>query len=95
MASNSVEHHPGHISNHHDTTVLVGWTHAEVGSNIELRVQSARSRFALDNNEVETRGVLMTPNQALLLAKYLLDATGQSLPEPSKRSLWSRVTKGS
>lgn len=95
MASSSVEYHPGHISNQNDTTVLSGWTHAKLGSNIELRVQSARSRFALDNNQFETHGVMMTRNQALLLAKYLLDATKQSLPEPSKCSLWNRVTKGS
>jgi hypothetical protein len=94
MANTSAEHHPGHISSQHETTVLIGWTHAEVGSNFELRLQSARSRFALDNNEFETRGVMMTRNQALLLAKYLLDATKQTLPKPSKRSLWSRVTKG-
>lgn len=30
---------------------------------------------------VDTQRYLMTRNQALILAKYLLDSTGQSLPE--------------
>lgn len=93
MTNISAEHHPGHIPSHHETEVLVGWTHSELGSNIELRVQSARSRFALENNEYETRGVMMTHNQALLLAKYLLDATHQTLPKPAKPSIWRKVTK--
>jgi hypothetical protein len=94
MNNGSTKHHPGHISNQHDTAVLVGWEHASFGSNIELRVQSARSRFALENGEYETRGVMMTRNQALLLAKYLLDATGQTLPEPVKPSIWRKVANG-
>jgi len=50
-------------------------------------------RFALENGEHETHGVLMTRNQALLLAKYLLDATQQTLPKPVKPSLWRKVAK--
>ena len=93
MSDLSAEHHPGHIASQHGTGVLVGWTHADLGSNIELRVQNARSRFALENGEHESHGVLMTRNQALLLAKYLLDATQQTLPKPVKHSLWRKVAK--
>ena len=93
MANTAADHHPGHVSNQHDTTVLIGWTHAELGENVELRMQSARSRFALENNDYETHGVMMTRNQALLLAKYLLDATGQTLPVPVKTSIWRKVAK--
>jgi hypothetical protein len=94
MATKAADHHPGHVSSQHDTTVLVGWTHAELGGNVELRMQSARSRFALENNDYETHGVMMTRNQALLLAKYLLDATGQTLPVSVKPSIWRKVAKG-
>ena len=66
MSKMSAEHHPAHIPTQHETAVLVGWTHADVGGNIELRLQSARSRFSLENGEHETHTVLMTHNQACL-----------------------------
>ena len=74
-----------------DTGVIVGWTHHELGSSIDLRIQSARSKQALDNDEIDSHHFLMTHNQALLLAKYLLDATGQTLPERTPPSLWRRI----
>lgn len=95
MSKTPAEYHPGHIAGHCDVAVLIGWTHSDLGSNIELRMQSAKSRFALENGDHESHSVLMTHNQALLLAKYLLDATGQTLPKPAKRSIWRRVATGS
>jgi len=47
--------------------VVVGWTHHDLGSSIDLRIQSTVSRAALD-------------------------ATGQSLPQKRKPSLWRRLT---
>jgi hypothetical protein len=58
---------------------------------IDLRLQSTVSRQALDENRVDSHHFLMTHNQALLLAKFLLDATGQSLPLRAKRPLWRRL----
>ena len=71
--------------------VIVGWTHNDMGNSIDLRIQSAHSKQALDNNEIDSHHFLMTHNQALLLAKYLLDATGQTLPERTPPSLWRRI----
>jgi hypothetical protein len=73
------------------TGVVVGWTHHDLGSSIDLRIQSAQSQQALDSNNVDNHHFLMTHNQALLLAKYLLDVTGQSLPPRSKPTLWQRL----
>ena len=70
--------------------VVVGWTHHGLGSSIDLRSQSTVSRQALDNDQVDSHHFLMTHNQALLLAKYLLDATGQELPQRVKPSFWRR-----
>lgn len=70
--------------------VVVGWTHHGLGSSIDLRIQSTVSQQALDENRIDSHHFLMTHNQALLLAKYLLDATGQKLPLPVKPSLWRR-----
>lgn len=71
--------------------VVVGWTHRDNGASIDLRIQSAASKRALDESQVDSQHFLMTRNQALLLAKYLLDATGQSLPPKTKRSVWRKL----
>lgn len=73
--------------------VVVGWTHHDLGSSIDLRIQSVRSKQALDSDDIDSRHFLMTHNQALLLAKYLLDSTGQKLPKPQKPSIWRRLTR--
>jgi hypothetical protein len=72
--------------------VVVGWTHNDLGSSIDLRIQSTVSRAALDENRVDGHHFLMTHSQVLMLAKFLLDATGQSLPQKRKPSLWRRLT---
>ncbi len=70
--------------------VVVGWTHHGLGSSIDLRIQSTVSQQALDDRRIDSHHFLMTHNQALLLAKYLLDATGQTLPQRVKASIWRR-----
>ena len=70
--------------------VVVGWTHHGLGSSIDLRLQSTTSQRALDDNQIDSHHFLMTHNQALLLANYLLDATGQTLPQRVKPSIWRR-----
>lgn len=71
--------------------VVVGWTHNDLGSSIDLRIQSTVSQKALAEKQVDSHHFLMTHNQALLLAKFLLDATGQALPLRTKPSLWRRL----
>jgi hypothetical protein len=71
--------------------VVVGWTHHDLGSSIDLRIQSTVSQEALDQKQVDSHHFLMTHNQALLLAKFLLDTTGQSLPLKHKPPLWRRL----
>ena len=70
---------------------LVGWTHLDMPNGIDLRMECARSRFALENDMIEQRDIVMTRNQALLLARYLLKVTGQTLTEEAQPSMWSRV----
>lgn len=57
---------------------VVGWVHHDLPHGIELRVQTASSAFALDNAEVATTRLVLSRNQALLLASYLLNVTGHS-----------------
>ncbi len=70
--------------------VIVGWTHHDLGKSIDLRIQSTTSQQALDEDRIDSQHFLMTHNQALLLAKFLLDATGQSLPKRARTSIWRR-----
>jgi hypothetical protein len=71
--------------------VLVGWTHSPCGSGISVRVQSAASRADLAAGRIDSHHLLMTRNQALIFARYLLDATGQALPENDRRPGWRRA----
>ena len=71
-----------------DFGVLVGWTHRDGPQGISLSMQSARSQVAWAAREIDRRHYLMTRNQALLLARYLLEATGQELDMPGKPSGW-------
>ncbi|WP_157083069.1 hypothetical protein [Novosphingobium lentum] len=84
-------------SNSEDYGVLVGWTHTPFTKGIDLCVQST-AKSSLRDHGVDSRHFLMTRNQALILAKYLLDVTGQTLPEPPRagrlRTLGRRLLGG-
>ena len=75
--------------------VLVGWSHSPCGSGINLRVQSAQTQVDLREGRIDAHHLLMTRNQALLMARYLLETTGQTLDMPEKphgwRATWSKM----
>ena len=71
--------------------VLVGWTHSPCGPGINLKMQSAQSQAALHAGQIDAHDFLMTRNQALILARYLLSATGQTLDMPERRNGWRAV----
>jgi len=79
-----------------DFGVLVGWSHAPFTRGIQLKVQ-ATIPDGSGKADISARNYLMTRNQALILAKYLLDATGQSLPAPARpgplRKLLRKLTR--
>jgi len=78
-----------------DFGVLVGWSHTPCGSGINVRMQSAESQAALQRGQIDARHFLMTRNQALLLARYLLEMTGQAQELPERphgwRAAWARL----
>jgi len=59
--------------------VIVGWSHTPFSRGIQLRLQSRRAEGP-NAQKVELQRFLITRNQALILARYLLDATDQHLP---------------
>ena len=68
--------------------VLVGWSHRDGPQGISLGMQSARSQVAWAAREIDRRHYLLTRNQALLLARYLLEVTGQELDMPGRSHGW-------
>ncbi|HUQ14204.1 MAG TPA: hypothetical protein VM055_08020 [Novosphingobium sp.] len=74
-----------------DFGVLVGWMHRDGAQGIILAMQSARSQAAWTRGEIDKRNFLMTRNQALLLARYLLEATGQALDPPERGHGWRKA----
>ncbi|CAN5255471.1 hypothetical protein BH10PSE12_BH10PSE12_05230 [soil metagenome] len=94
MSDQPVSPYSDGIRDDYRMRALVGWTHATLPHGIDLRVQCAVSSAALENQEIEVQHLLMTRNQALLLAKYLLDITGQTLPSKQRPSLLGRFWGG-
>jgi len=78
--------------NAEDFGVLLGWTHARTSRGIRLKVQSTSSE-AEHPRDIAARNYLMTRNQALILAKYLLDVTGQTLPQPPRQGRLVRLLR--
>ncbi|MBA3053587.1 MAG: hypothetical protein FP826_01310 [Sphingomonadales bacterium] len=75
-----------------DFGVLLGWSHAPFTRGIQLKLQSTIGDNR-DHDTIAARHYLMTKNQALILAKYLLDATGQTLPEGPREGRLRRMMR--
>ena len=69
---------------------LVGWGHCYNRNRLMLRLESFRSKDALDQNDLDAFRVLMTKQQALLLGHYLIQLSGQSSVEQQERGWFRR-----
>jgi len=71
--------------------ILVGWAHVPfMKDGIQLKLQSTIGANR-ENAGIVSHRYMMTRNQALILAKSLLDATGQTLPEMQREGRLKRV----
>lgn len=70
--------------------VVIGWDHRAFSRNIHLMVPSTNSPQPRPD-AVDTHHLLMTRNQAMLLASYLMRLTGQQAPVPRPQSWWRRL----
>ncbi len=70
--------------------VVIGWKHQDISRNIQLTVQSTVASRPTPE-AVDTHHLLMTRNQAMLLAQYLMRLTGQDTPAPRKRGWLQRL----
>ncbi|MCE2842298.1 MAG: hypothetical protein ACK44O_14785 [Novosphingobium sp.] len=62
----------------HDYGILVGWSHATFTDKIDLKLQTVQSSRQLKSEDLDTQHIVMTASQALLLANYLFQITGQA-----------------
>lgn len=63
-----------------DSGALVGWKINDLGQRMVLQLQTMH-RTQDDEKELRERALLLDRNQAVLLANYLYEATGQSRPK--------------
>ena len=63
-----------------DSGALVGWTINDLGQRMVLRLQTMH-RTEQEDKQLRERAVLLDRNQAVLLANYLYEVTGQSRPK--------------
>lgn len=70
--------------------VLVGWTHTEFANKLDLRLQTVKNSSALSQDEIDNHHIVMTMQQATLLANYLFNLTGQTPVRRSKQSFLAR-----
>jgi len=97
MANSTNDAAPNQASDSLAFRVIVGWNHAPFSRGLQLKLQSRRAEGDAAG-VVEDHRFLMTRNQALILARYLLEASGQTLPERAPngplRRLLRRLTGG-
>lgn len=74
---------------HMDAGALVGWKANSLGSRIVLNVQTMHQGEDGSEKEMRERAVLIERNQAVLLANYLYEITGQS--KPRRRSFLQSI----
>lgn len=76
-----------HTLDHDTYGILVGWKHAGINGKFDLQLQTKLASGHLARGEVETFHVVMTGQQATVLANYLLQVAHATPPPPRKGRL--------
>lgn len=79
----------GHVMHHDSYGVLVGWKHTSVSDKLILQLQTMLADGQAQKGSIDTNHVVMTRQQATVLANYLLQMAGSS-PPPQRRSRLER-----
>lgn len=64
--------------------VLVGWAHHSFNNKVDLTLQCVQSTRRGNAREIDDHHIVMTPQQAAVLANYLFRISGQTPPAPRK-----------
>ncbi len=76
---------------HLDYGALVGWTSTQNGEQLTLRMQSVTKPPPHGREDVHSHLYVMDRNQAVQLANYLFQITGETRPEAGRRGLLARL----
>ncbi len=69
---------------------LVGWDHTHFDGKLVVRMQTIPDPGSLRRHVVDRHHIMMTANQAALLANYLLTIANQTAPRRRKRGILAR-----
>lgn len=69
---------------HESYGVLVGWAHRTINNRLDLTLQCVDSTRCGDRHEPDDHHIVMTPQQAAVLANYLYKISGQTPPAARK-----------
>ncbi|MEY4953120.1 MAG: hypothetical protein RL299_1544 [Pseudomonadota bacterium] len=69
--------------------VLINWGLQSLGSKLDLKLQCAGSTRHGTRAEIDDHHIVMTREQAAVLANYLYEVSGQTPPR-ARRGLWGR-----
>lgn len=64
--------------------VLVGWAHHSFNNKVDLTLQCVQSTRRDNAREIDDHHIVMTPQQAAVLANYLYKLSGQTPPVQRK-----------
>ena len=64
--------------------VLVGWSHHLFNDKLDLKLQCVQSTRKLERDALDAHHVMMTREQAAVLANYLFKVSGHTPPGPRK-----------
>lgn len=67
--------------------VLVGWSHHAFQDKLDLRLQTVQSTRKLERDEIDAHHLVLTREQAAVLANYLFKISGHTPPAPRKSRL--------
>lgn len=70
--------------------VLVGWAHHSYDNRVDLTLQCVKSTRSEDARAIDDHHIVMTPQQAAVLANYLYKISGHTPPAP-RRGLLRRL----
>ena len=77
------------VSDKESYGVLINWGLQSLGSKLDLKLQCAGSTRCDDRAALDDHHIVMTREQAAVLANYLFEVSGQTPPRP-RRSLLGR-----
>ena len=69
---------------------LVGWTHQDHGERILLRLETVASREDIAKRRVDVARIMLTKQQAGIIANYLFKLSGAQPPDTSKQGFFRR-----